>query len=67
MRLAPWKAAALMSKFKKLEQKLESKGKSKEQADGIAAKVGFKKFGKRGMEAKAAAGRAKKHRSRKRG
>lgn len=54
-----------MSKFKKLEQKLENRGMSEDAAKGTAAKVGFKKFGKRGMEAKAQAGR-KKHRGRKR-
>ena len=45
--------------FKKLVGKLESKGKSPAQAKGIAAKVGMEKYGKAGMERKAAAGRAK--------
>lgn len=49
-----------MSKFKQLVRKLEGKGKSADQAAGIAAKVGREKYGKSGMEAKAAAGRKKK-------
>ena len=49
-----------MSKFKQLVRKLEGKGKSADQAAGIAAKVGREKYGKAGMEAKAAAGRKKK-------
>jgi hypothetical protein len=49
-----------MGAFKKLVGKLEAKGKSAANAKGIAAKVGFEKFGKAGMERKAAAGRAKK-------
>lgn len=49
-----------MSKFKELTRKLESKGKSPEQAKGIAYEAGKAKFGKAGMEAKAKAGRAKK-------
>ncbi len=48
-----------MSKFKELVKKLEAKGKSPEQAGGIAYKVGVKKFGKAGMAKKAAAGRRK--------
>lgn len=48
-----------MSKFKQLVRKLEGKGKSPEQAKGIAAKVGMQKYGKAGMQAKAAAGRKK--------
>ena len=49
-----------MSKFKQLVTKLESKAKSADQAKGIAAKVGMEKYGKKVMEQKAAAGRAKK-------
>ena len=45
--------------FKKLVGKLEKKGKSAEQAAGIAAKVGREKYGKAGMARKAAAGRAR--------
>jgi hypothetical protein len=48
-----------MSKFKQLQAKLERKGKSPEQAAGIAAKVGREKYGKAGMAKKAAAGRAR--------
>lgn len=49
-----------MGAFKKLEGKLKAKGESAKEAAGVAAKVGFEKFGKKGMEAKAAAGRKKK-------
>lgn len=49
-----------MSKFKKLEEKLEKKGMSKAEAGGIAYNQGVKKYGKAGMAKKAAAGRAKK-------
>ena len=48
------------SAFKKLEEKLESEGKSKEQAGGIAYKVGAEKYGKAGMAKKAAEGRRAK-------
>lgn len=48
-----------MGKFKQLVGKLERKGKSEEQAKGIAAKVGMEKYGKAGMQRKAAAGRAR--------
>lgn len=48
------------SKFGVLTRKLQSQGKSPEQAKGIAAKVGMEKYSKEGMEKKAAAGRAKK-------
>lgn len=48
-----------MSKFKALVRKLESKGKSPDQAKGIAAKVGREKYGAEGMIRKAAAGRKK--------
>lgn len=48
-----------MSKFKQLVRKLEGKGKSAEQAKGIAAKVGREKMGKGAFQAKAAAGRKK--------
>jgi len=45
--------------FKKLVNKLEKEGESEHEAKGVAAKVGFEKYGKAGMEAKAAAGRKK--------
>lgn len=48
------------SKFGKLTRKLQSQGKTAEQAKGIAAKAGMEKMGKEAFEAKAAAGRAKK-------
>lgn len=48
--------------FKNLEKKLEAKGKSKESAGKIAAAIGDKKYGKKGMAKKAAAGR-KRHRA----
>lgn len=47
--------------FKNLERKLESKGKSKGSAKAIAASIGRKKYGAKGMAKKAAAGR-KRHR-----
>jgi anti-sigma28 factor (negative regulator of flagellin synthesis) len=46
--------------FKELEHKLEDEGKSKESAGAIAYTVGKEKYGKKGMEAKAKAGEAKK-------
>ena len=49
-----------MSKFKQLVRKLEGKGKSAEQAAGIAAKAGREKMGKAAFDAKAAAARKKK-------
>lgn len=46
--------------FKELEHKLEGEGKSEESAGAIAYSVGKEKYGKKGMEAKAKAGEAKK-------
>lgn len=48
-----------MSKFSKLEGKLEKKGMSKKEAGGIAYNAGKAKYGKAGMARKAAAGRAR--------
>lgn len=48
-----------MSAFKKLQGKLEAKGNSKKDAAAIAASIGRKKYGKKGMAKKAAAGRRK--------
>lgn len=45
--------------FKKLTEKLEHKGNSAESAKKIAAYIGRKKYGAKGMAKKAAAGRAK--------
>ena len=45
--------------FKKLVRKLEAKGKSPEQAGGIAYKAGVAKYGKEGMAKKAEAGKKK--------
>jgi hypothetical protein len=46
--------------FKKLEKKIERKeGYGKKRADAIAAAVGRKKYGTKGMAKKAAAGRKK--------
>jgi hypothetical protein len=46
--------------FKKLVSKLEKKGLPAGEAGGIAYKQGVKKYGKEGMEKKAAAGRKRK-------
>lgn len=43
--------------FKKLEHEIEGEGKSKESAEKIAAAAGREKYGEKGMEEKAAAGR----------
>ena len=43
--------------FKKLAGEIEGEGKSKESADAIAASIGRKKYGKKGMQKKAAAGK----------
>lgn len=48
--------------FKKLSKKIQRKGKSKASADRIAASIGRKKYGKKGMARKAAAGRRKARR-----
>lgn len=45
--------------FKKLSRKIQKSGKSKKSADAIAATVGRKKYGKKRMARKAAAGRAR--------
>ena len=47
-----------MSKFSRLSKKLAKKGARNPNA--LAASIGRKKFGKKGMAAKAAAGRRKK-------
>lgn len=47
------------SKFKKMVGKLERKGDSKSSAKKIAATIGRKKYGTKGMAKKAAAGRKK--------
>jgi hypothetical protein len=49
-----------MSKFSRLAAKIKRSGKSASAANAIAAAIGIKKYGKKGMAAKAAAGRAKK-------
>jgi hypothetical protein len=47
--------------FKKLKNQIKKKeGYSNDQSKAVAASIGFKKFGKKGMAAKAAAGRKKK-------
>ena len=46
--------------FKKLSKRIQRQGKSKKSADAIAANIGRKKYGRKGMARKAAAGRAKK-------
>lgn len=54
-----------MSKFSKLSAKIGKKeGLSKERSDAIAASIGRKKYGKRGMARKAAAGRKKRRKMR---
>jgi len=45
------------SKFMQLVKKLMKQGKSEEAAKKIAYVIGVKKYGKKGMAAKAAAGR----------
>ncbi len=47
------------SKFDILATKIQKTGKSKESANAIAASIGFKKFWKKKMIAKAVAGRKK--------
>lgn len=47
------------SKFGKLVRKVEAKGKTPEQAKGIAAKVGREKYGDQKFEAMAKAGKKK--------
>lgn len=44
-------------RFAKLSGEIQSEGKSKQQADAIAAAVGMKKFGKSKMEKLAKAGK----------
>jgi hypothetical protein len=46
--------------FKKLSSKIQRSGKSKKSADAIAATIGRKKYGAKGMARKAAAGRRKR-------
>ena len=46
-----------ISNFNKLANELERKGESPKEAKGVAAKVGFEKYGKKRMEAKAKAGK----------
>ena len=48
-----------MSKFKRLAAKIRRSGKSASAANAIAASIGIKKYGKKGMAAKAAAGKKK--------
>jgi hypothetical protein len=48
-----------MSKFDQMVKKLEAQGHSNMSAKAIAAYIGRKKFGAKGMAAKAAAGRRK--------
>jgi hypothetical protein len=48
-----------MGAFKKLVGKLEAKGLPKKEAGGIAYNQGVKKYGKAGMERKAARGKKK--------
>jgi hypothetical protein len=56
------------TRFKKLEKKLESQGKSKKAAEAIAASIGRKKFGSKDMAKASAAGRkGKVHRMKKGG
>lgn len=43
--------------FKKLSRKIQKKGKTKKSADAIAASIGRKKYGAKGMARKATAGR----------
>ena len=50
----------MASKFKKLSNQLRKKGVRN--PDALAASIGRKKYGKKGMAAKAAAGRRKKKR-----
>ena len=47
----------MTSNFKKLSNKLQRQGKSKESANKIAASIGIKKYGKADMAKKAAAAR----------
>ena len=47
----------MTSNFKKLSNKLQRQGKSKESANKIAASIWIKKYGKAGMARKAAAAR----------
>jgi hypothetical protein len=48
-----------VSKFKRLAAKIRRSGKSASAANAIAASIGIKKYGKKGMAAKAAAGKKK--------
>lgn len=50
----------MVSKFKQMVGKLKKTGKSQESAEKIAAYIGRKKYGKKGMAKKAAAGRRRK-------
>lgn len=43
--------------FKKLSRQIQRKGHSKSSANAIAASIGRKKYGKKGMARKSAAGR----------
>ena len=49
-----------MSRFSKLSSKIQKTGKSKKSADAIAASIGIKKYGKKGMSKMSAAGRRRK-------
>jgi hypothetical protein len=49
-----------VSKFKRLASKIRRSGKSASAANAIAASIGIKKYGKKGMAAKSAAGKKKK-------
>lgn len=48
------------SKFKKLSKQIQKQWHDKKSADAIAASIGRKKYGKKWMAKKAAAGRKKK-------
>lgn len=52
--------AKKISKFKKMERHVKSEGYSKSSAKKIAAAIGRKKYGSKGMAKKAAAARRKK-------
>lgn len=50
----------MTSNFKKLSSKIQKEWHTKKEADAIAASIGRKKYGKKWMAKKAAAGRKKK-------
>lgn len=51
-----------MSKFKELEKKLEGEKHPPDDPAAVAAAIGRKKYGEKGMEEKAKAGEEYKHR-----